>query len=345
MPDVRGEGAKALWLAYRLRWKRRRFLFRIWRKRKQISLKHDRTGKIGNTAILAFVAVRNEADRLPYFLAHYRRLGVDHFLIVDNASDDGTTTYLLDQPDVSLWTTAQSYRLARFGMDWLGWLQWQYGSGHWCLTVDADELLIYPEYETRDLKSLTRWLDQQDVASFGAIMLDLYPKGGLEDASYSAGEDPTQVLQWFDPVNYRMRQHHYYGNLWIQGGVRERIFFAQEPSRAPTLNKTPLVKWHWRYAYVSSTHQILPRRLHDVFDFEGGTKVSGALLHTKFLPMIGEKSKEEMLRRQHFENSLLYADYHEQLTQNPDLWHEGSCRYQGPDQLVKLGLMSKGGWV
>lgn len=345
MPVSGGKRVRSLWLAYRLRWKRRRFLFRIWRKRKQISVKVDRTGGIGKTAILAFVTVRNEVERLPYFLAHYRKLGVDHFLFVDNGSDDGTAAYLADQPDVSVWTTAHSYRLARFGMDWLGWLLWRYGSGHWCLTVDADELLVYPECETRDLKVLTTWLDEQGCPSFGAIMLDLYPKGALEDVKYEPGDDPRDVLAWFDADNYRHRWHHYYGNLWIQGGVRERVFFAQDPGRAPTLNKTPLVKWHWRYAYVSSTHQALPTRLHDVFDLEAGTKASGVLLHTKFLPMIGSKTKEEMVRRQHFENSSLYTAYHQKLSQNPVLWHQGSCRYQSTEQLVKLGLMSKGGWV
>lgn len=334
-----------LWHAYRLRWKRRRFLYRVWRKRKELACKVDRTDQIIPDAVLAFATVRNEIVRLPYFLQHYRRLGVNHFLIVDNDSDDGTAAYLAEQPDVSLWTTSQSYRLARFGMDWLGWLQWQYGDQHWCLTVDADELLVYPDCETRDLHALTGWLDAQGLDSFGAIMLDLYPKGPLGSAVYAPGEDPTKVLDWFDADNYRDQIHRYYRNLWIQGGVRERVFFADEPARAPTLNKTPLVRWSWRYSYVSSTHQILPTRLHDVFDFEGNSKVSGALLHTKFLSIVGAKSEEELRRGQHFQNTALYQDYHQRLTQSPDLWYEGSCRYEGPAQLVELGLMSKGRWV
>ncbi len=230
-------------------------------------------------------------------------------------------------------------------MDWVGWLQWQYGNGRWCLTVDADELLVYPDCETRDLKSLTGWLDEQGTMSFGAMMLDLYPDGPLDQVQYTPGDDPTKVLSWFDPDNYRHQIHRYYGNLWIQGGVRERMFFGTDPARAPTLNKTPLVKWNWRYAYVSSTHQILPTRLHDVFDFAGQSKVSGALLHTKFLPMIAEKSQEEIERRQHFENAALYAEYHQRLTENATLWYDGSCHYVGPTQLVEIGLMSKGGWV
>ena len=331
--------------AYRLRWKRRRFLFRVWRKRNEIHCTSDRTGQVKADSILAFATVRNEKVRLPYFLDYYRRLGIDHFLFVDNGSDDGTTAYLAAQPDVSLWQTDRSYRLARFGMDWLGWLQWQYGHGHWCLTVDADELLVYADSATRGLRDLTSWLDARGIRSFGAMMIDLYPKGPLTSVRYAPGQDPTTVLGWFDADNYRSKWHRYYGNLWIQGGVRERVFFASQPERSPTLNKTPLVKWHWRYAFVSSTHQILPRFLHDTFDLEGHSKVSGALLHTKFLPIIAEKSAEELIRRQHFENTALYQTYHETLAQGPDLWHSASERYEGPDKLAALGLISNGDWV
>jgi hypothetical protein len=339
------KGLSGLWGAYRLRWKRRRFLFRIWRKRKQIKPVQDRTSGLSSDAILAFSTVRNEMLRLPYFLKHYRALGVDHFIFVDNDSDDGTAAYLVAQPDVSLWTTKHSYRLARFGVDWLGWLQITHGHDRWCLTVDADELLIYPGHASRDLRALTGWLDDHGLPSFGAIMLDLYPKGPLCDAGYIAGDDPTKTLCWYDANNYRHKYHPYYGNLWIQGGVRDRLFFATEPERAPTLNKTPLVRWNRRYAYVSSTHQSLPRHLHDVFDLEAHSKASGILLHTKFLPVVGDKSAEELGRKQHFENTGLYADYHKQLTQNPTLWDQDASRYEGDDKLVAQGLMSKGSWV
>jgi len=336
------KGLKGPWGAYRLRWKRRRFLFRIWRKRHQISAIQNRTADLDHDAVLAFSVVRNELVRLPYFLEHYRALGVSHFLFVDNDSDDGTAEYLAAQSDVSLWHTKHSYRLARFGMDWLGWLQFRFGHRHWCLTVDADELLIYPGYKSRDLQALTKSLDQHGIRSFGALMLDLYPKGPLDRVTYTAGDDPLGVLNWYDGDNYRHQTHHYYGNLWIQGGVRERVFFGAEPRRAPTLNKTPLVRWDRRFAYVSSTHQILPRYLHDVLDLDGQSKASGILLHTKFLPVVTQKSAEELRRKQHFENTSLYEDYHQRLSEGPDLWYEGSCRYEGPDKLIAQGLMSKG---
>ena len=118
--------------AYAMRWKRRRLLWRAIRKRRELVALADRSAAIRPGDILAAVTVRNESVRLPFFLTHYRRLGVAHFLFVDNGSDDGSRDYLAAQPDVSLWTTAASYRLSRFGLDWLRaesdgfiWLPWE----------------------------------------------------------------------------------------------------------------------------------------------------------------------------------------------------------------------------
>nr|WP_206295683.1 glycosyltransferase family 2 protein [Pseudohalocynthiibacter aestuariivivens] len=332
-------------MAYRLRWKRRRLLLRALRKRRQLSEVHNRTDQIAPDSILCFTTVRNEAVRLPYFLDHHRKLGVDHFLFVDNASDDGTAEYLAQQPDTSIWHTPDSYRLSRFGVDWLTWLQIQHGHSHWCLTLDADEVFIYPYHDTRPLRALTEWLDRKEFTSFGALMLDMYPKGPLDAQTYQAGSNPFEILQWFDGGNYMIQKKKELQNLWIQGGPRARNFFTTNPRRAPTMGKVPLVKWDRRYAYVSSTHSLLPRRLNHVYDDQGGEKTSGILLHTKFLHMIADKSAEEKNRGEHFANSALYDDYYDRLTQSPDLWCDGSTRLISWRQLEAMGLMSRGTWL
>lgn len=97
------------------------------RKRRELSAVQNRTAKIVPSDILVFTTLRNELVRLPYFLKYYRDLGVNHFLIVDNGSDDGSREYLAQQDDVSLWTTQASYKRAKFGVDWLNWLQRKYG--------------------------------------------------------------------------------------------------------------------------------------------------------------------------------------------------------------------------
>ena len=319
-------------------------LWRAFRKRRELKNCIDRTQQIKARDVLLFSTVRNEMLRLPYFLEHYRRLGVGHFLFVDNGSDDGTRAFLSSQPDVSLWETVHSYKASRFGMDWLTWLQRRHAHGHWTLTVDADELLIYPNHETHSLQDLTAWLDATRQTKVGAIMLDLYPRGSIASQHYRPNSDPTQVLNWFDAYGYWAQIQVKMGNLWLQGGPRARCFFQEDVRRAPTLNKIPLVKWRRSYVYVNSTHNALPPRMNRTYDENGQEKLNVVLLHTKFLPDAADRAQVEKTRSEHFSNGALFSDYYDAVAEAPDLWCDASVRYQGWQQLLDLRLMSRGGW-
>ncbi len=334
----------SVWRAYKLRLRRRRLLLRAVMKRNELSVVADRTKAIRQGDILCFLTMRDEAHRLPCFLSHYRKLGVAHFLVVDNDSSDGGALLLADQPDVSLWRTTASYKASRFGVDWLTWLQMRHSDGHWALTVDADEILIYPHWETRPLAALTNWLEAQGRQSFGAVTIDMYPEGSVADTEATI-DWPFTELCWFDAGNYSVQVQPKLRNLWIQGGPRARAFFADAPRKAPTLNKTPLVRWNWRYVYTNSTHALLPRRLNEVYDTGGGELTSGVLLHSKFLPSIIERAAIERARKEHFADAAQYEAYYDGLIANPVLRCDTSTRFAGWRQLVALGLMSMGGWL
>jgi len=334
-----------VWQSYRLRLQRKRWLIRAFRKRRELSRVADRTDTIRPNDLLLFSTQRNEKIRLPYFLDYYRDQGINHFLIVDNDSTDGSAEYLAEQPDVSVWTSSASYKRSRFGVDWLNWLQMKHAHGHWCLTVDPDEFLIYPFCDTRPLRALTDWLDASSIKSFSAMLLDMYPKGRLDAHPYSQGQNPIEIAGWFDSGNYSMSRNRKFGNLWIQGGPRARVFFPDQPENAPALNKVPLVKWNKKYAYVSSTHMLLPRGLNQVYDEWGGEKASGVLLHAKFLDTFTSKAAEELSRGQHYSASVEYKAYAESLKDDPDLWCKWSEKYINWRQLEILGLMSKGNWA
>jgi hypothetical protein len=289
--------------------------------------------------------MRNESVRLPFFLKYYRDMGVNHFLFVDNESDDDSLEYLKDQPDASVWRANGSYKRSRFGMDWQNWLLRKYAHGHWCVVVDPDEFFVYPFCDTRPLRALTDWLDASSIKSFSAMLLDLYPKGPISQVPYQKGQDPIEIACWFDSGNYTIERNRRYGNLWIQGGPRARVFFPDNPSRAPALNKVPLVKWDRKYTFVSSTHMLLPRGLNLVYDEWGGEKASGVLLHAKFLDPFAAKAQEELSRSQHYAASAEYKAYAEGMKDDTDLWCKWSEKYINWRQLEILGLMSKGNWA
>lgn len=329
----------------RLRARRQAKLMRALRKSLELRTRVNRTDRIRSGTILAFTTLRNELVRLPYFLDYYRAQGVGHFLMVDNASDDGTTEYLEAQKDVSLWVTRASYKASCFGVDWLNHLQWRYGAGHWTLVVDVDEFLVYPFCDTRPLHALTGWLESQGRKSFAAMLLDMYPRGPVTAQPYRSGQNPFEIARWFDACNYSLKRNHLMQNLWIQGGVRQRVFQPDTPEQAPALNKTPLVYWSRKYAYVSSTHMLLPRGLNKVYDESGGEHASGVLLHAKFLDTIIDKAREELQRGEHYAGSREYAAYDKGLQQDADLWCSYSTEYINWRQLEILGLMSKGDWA
>ncbi|MEM8978717.1 MAG: glycosyltransferase family 2 protein [Pseudomonadota bacterium] len=330
---------------YRLRLRRRRLRIRALRKSFALKCREDRTKRIASGDVLLFMTMRNEYVRLPYFLNYYRDLGVSHFLIVDNGSTDGGAEFLQCQKDVSLWSTKASYKQARFGMDWLTWLQMKYAHDHWCLTVDADEFFVYPFCDTRPLPALTDWLDASAIKSFSAMILDMYPKEAVGEETYHVGQDPFEILSWFDPGNYMQSLNPLYRNTWIQGGPRMRLFFDQKPEDAPALNKIPLVKWDRRYAYVSSTHMLLPRGLNLTYDEWGGEKASGCLLHAKFIDTFSAKAREEIERKEHFAPPDEYKTYAKSGADGPVLWCKWSEKYINWRQLEILGLMSKGNWA
>ncbi len=331
--------------SYRLRWERKKWQMRAFRKRRELKPCANRTATIKPDDILLFSTLRNERVRLPYFLKYYRDKGVGHFLIVDNGSDDGSLDYLMEQPDVSVWQTKHSYRKSHFGVDWLNWLQRKYGHDHWTLVVDADEFLVYPYCDTRSIPALTDWLDSSGVTSFGTMVLDMYPRGPVDAQPYTEGDDPFEIASWFDSGNFTIEKNNKYKNLWIQGGPRARVFFADQPKKAPALNKTPLVRWNRNYVYISSTHMLLPRGLNLVYDEWGGEKASGCLLHAKFLNTFVSKAEEELDRKEHYANSREYMMYLDVLKSHPELWNKWSEKYINWRQLEILGLMSKGNWA
>lgn len=327
----------------RLRLERRRLQLRAWTQGRDLRAVRDRTGAMPPGPILV-TTLRNEGVRLPWFLDYYRRLGVVHFLVIDNGSTDDGPALLAAADDVSVWRTEASYRDARFGVDWVNALLARHARGRWVLAVDPDEFLVYPHHDTRGLGALTAHLQRQGFESFGAQLLDLYSDRPIRETPYRTGEDPIAAAPWFDAYGYTAQRSGKYHNLWIQGGPRMRAFFAETPQVAPSLNKIPLVHWGPGMVWRNSTHDLLPRRLNRVYGQRGGARCSGVLLHTKFLDVMGAKVAEELARGEHYADSLEYLGY-ARLGDAACLWTPQSTRLTGWRQLCELGLMAQGEWL
>jgi hypothetical protein len=293
----------------------------------------------GDGDILLFCCVRNEVQRLPYFLAYYRKLGVNHFFFVDNGSSDGSDEYLANHEDVSLWTTTDSYKQSRFGMDWLNYLLGRFGPGKWCITVDPDEFFVYPRQDTRSLRELLHFCDSRRIGHMNCSLIDMYSNLPLRETIYGQEMNPIEICPWFDPCGYIETRDHATSGYWIRGGPRRRLMNAVES--APALNKTPLVKWSQSDRYISSTHSLARKRLN--YPHARGLGITGALLHFKFVSTFVDKADEEQVRRQHYAGEYAaYAKSHGAGTVS--LWTPESRRYTGWTSLADVGLITVGPW-
>jgi Glycosyl transferase family 2 len=307
---------------------------------RQLRLVQDRRNRIRRSDILLVTCLRNERPRMPFFADYYRRLGVGHFLIVDNGSTDGFRDWAATQPDVSVWHTTASYKASAFGMLWCNDLLRRHGQGRWCVTVDPDEFLVFPFMETRDLRALTQFLDDDKRRCMHTLTLDAYSDRPLDQTHLGEGEDPFTVCPFFDHDGY-LQQEGWCNGTWVQGGPRLRVHFHDNPKDAPALNKIPLVKWRRHYHYRMSTHDMFPRRLNHAHQKED-VSVTGALFHFKLVAALQEKATEEAARNEHYAGGREYARY--RSGRGEFLVPGISLRYETSTQLVGLGLMSPARW-
>jgi hypothetical protein len=307
-----------------------------------LTLTQDNTRAIRPSDILLVTCLRNELVRLPFFLDYYRKLGVDHFLIINNGSTDGFDEWMRQHEDCSIWRTEASYLKSGFGMQWCNYLLGRYGHGHLCVTLDPDEFLVYPHMRTRSLRDLGLFLKDDERVSMHALLVDAYGPGTLSETNYSPGDDPFEVCPYFDRDGYIQRPGINFGTH-ILGGPRMRVHNRATPEGAPALNKIPVVWWHWAYTYLSSMHDAWPPRLNRAHT-PGEVSLTACLFHFKLLNLLIEKAAEEAVRNQHYDGGREYRRY--RSAGDVSAYEPGiSTRFESPEQLVELGLMCAGNWI
>ena len=320
-----------------------------------------------NGEILAVLTARNEELRLPSCLRHFRRLGVDRVILVDNLSTDRTAEIAAADDRVHLFTAPGSYAGSNFGVDWANALLDRYCRGHWVMVGDIDGLPVFPGCDRVGLRALCAHLDSLGSEAFRTLLLDCFPGGPLRDLRFAVGNELLEAAPWFEvPRLHRERTAEFPYEIEY-GGIRQRLFFpetdprrparwlrqklfnlgwrlsplreapwyrALSPKRPPAVTNVPLVRWREGARYIKATHSLEPMAM-------APAQPSGVLLHFKFLQDFHERALDAVRRNAHWDNSREYRRYLAVVHRDPDFRLHGpqSVRYQGPEQLVALGLM------
>lgn len=317
--------------------------------------------------IRAFSTFHNERARIPYFLEYHRKLGVDRFFIIDHKSEDGTQEYLLSQPDCHVYHTKNSFSEAHSGIAWNNTLLHAHGLNHWCVSLDADELLVYPNCETVKLRDFCDFLDTEGAETFFTFLLDMYPDNGIENAIYTPGQPFLDFSPYFDRDYKFVDRIHLtkkipFPKIEAIGGPRSRCFFGDQGINSPKrrlfnhlvertsyklnrmgfpvpfirlkatpLFKIPLIKMKPGYAYISATHELNQKiRM---------SSVRGALLHFKFFSDFHARAISAVKSGEHAQGSAEYKQYLKHMDKVGNLMYEGSTKYQSSHDLLDHKLI------
>jgi len=254
-----------------------------------------------NAAHVAVVAcLRNEAFMLPHFLAHYRKLGVEGFLIADNGSDDGTLELLADQPDVALFSVDTEYSQSHYGVAWQQALLGNFRTNRWSVVADADELLFWRTDLGGNLPELVECDAFRGADAARLYMLDMYPQGLLADADFASGPFTEAGFCDRDPfLEVSGGMGPYTNAPVVTSALRHRLLPG---SRAELFvaQKTALLKYRPWMRFSAGLHAVAEAKLATRPLF---------FAHFKYNAAFRAKALAEVSRRQHFNNAEEYRKY------------------------------------
>ncbi len=218
----------------------------------------------------------NEMYFLPAWLDHYRKLGAERFIILDDASTDNTLDYLRAQPDVMvvgshhrygetvpvidrLDSTGRNVEMRRMGHLWRMILTEKFALDRWVVQADLDELLIIPEKQT--LASIFEEFAASDYDAITCTMLDIYPATiGALRAQMSQPFVNLADDWFFDALPHRLPEAGHFREVYH--GSRARLFYHFLPRTAMAPHKRlreRLRFWYRRekaYKHVNATRKF-----------------------------------------------------------------------------------------
>jgi glycosyltransferase involved in cell wall biosynthesis len=289
-------------------------------------------------AVVLLSVIRNEAAILGDFLDHYRRIGVDRFVVLDNGSTDGTTERLAAEPDVDLRIVRRRF-LPPFKQGWINRAIAEYGHDRWYTYADADEHIVFDGCEDGGaeggLRGLITHATARGLRRVRGMLVDMYAPGPIVGPLLGTGHRRAPLAEafpLFDSDSYR--ETFCKQRISRQGGPRWRRFWRD--GIAPELTKYPL--FHIRDGEIfDNPHHLYPYG----GNFESPCLVG--ILHFKFGEGFLAKIEDALMHEQYFDGSAEYKHYRRVLAIDPRLGldYPGSRYYRSPVDLVACGLIER----
>lgn len=310
-----------------------------------------------------FSVFRDEAYFAPAFLAHYRRLGVRQFLILDDGSIDGTAELLAAAPDVVLLASDLRYgqpivfeeadgrrRDERAGVYFKMAAPPAFVRDDYVLYADADEFLLPPP-GVASVDAVIARLRAMGAPGCVAAIVEFFPPRFADLAAAFAPETLDDLLGrygWFEPEP--MVEVDAAGAPRALGASKTQSLLRQYDIRVPQRGLRRRLRGLLAPEYRKSPQFKTPIFLCGPDDYLVGTHAMRrpapaapllAMAHFVFTSQMAAKVRRALDWRAHVRGADKYGHYAELLARaRPEdaLAGPRAQRYAGPEQLVAAGL-------
>lgn len=192
--------------------------------------------------------IKNDIGKIELFFKHYRKLGIEMFVFVDNMSTDGTREFICRQKDAVCYSANQEYSSER-RVAWINRVIAEWGEKKWYLVVDSDEFLNYIGMENHSIKDLICEAELKNYNRIQGFMLDMYTKENMFEVSEN--DKLLENCCYYDKNTYKLNKSDM--GTTIRGGARKRVF-----GQNMRLSKIPLFYFD-DTDIVASSHYMLPK--------------------------------------------------------------------------------------
>jgi hypothetical protein len=278
---------------------------------------------IDDNSMILICVFRDENILLEYFMSYYKKIGITHFIMIDNGSKDGGFEYIKElDGNIMLFQTKEPFKNNK--VSWINNILNNYCKNKWCLVVDIDEL-IYTD-NINELKN-NMINENYNVCSF--LLLDMYAN---HNEKYIRGNNFLEHSCYFDKYsnNYSTQKFKNKLNYNIYGGVRKRII-----NRKPCLIKRSFFYYNFYDNYRYSIHRLYKNDNSDTNSIKIYPKIE-YLLHFKFIkPKFKSFILSRITKNQMWNNCSEYKSYLK-INTNKIYNEKISCKLKSKEELDKI---------
>jgi len=281
--------------------------------------------------VIAISVMRNSEAWLKSFLTHHRKMGVRHFVIIDNGSTDCSVEILSQQRDVTLLQTDAPYHAYENTMK--RYLAERFCRSRWCLCVDADEQFDFPGSSRIALVSLIQYLRNRGFNAVVTQMLDMFSDRPISEARIDRKGELRVQYPFYDLTDI-VKTPYQFGKIsnaaikTHRGGIRKAVFGTNNG-----LSKVSLFFVDGKIKPFIAWHHALNACLADI---------SCVLLHFPFVDSFGSKIAEAVTSgRYGYLTTDEYVSYQDGFQRRPQLTlkMESARKLQAVDELLDNGFL------